>query len=156
MFCYFSKQHIASKVEQTVRMSAKPINEVLAANLRHFMKSRSLTQLELSGKSHVAQTTISLYLNPESRKPSSSGKVPSAKLSEVESLSHALGIEVWELLRNLTADERHAYEQIENAFKALKPKASEHNSQDAVHTPLPKTKKKRVSPAKNQPNIKAA
>lgn len=141
-------------------MTAKPINDVLAENLAHFMGARKVKQTELAERSHVAQTTISLYLNPDNRAPLASGKKPSAKLSEVESLANALGIEVWQLLRNLTAQERIAYEQIENAFRTLKPSEGAGVPHQALshitHATAPKIKKKRISPANNQPNIKAA
>lgn len=67
----------------------------------------------------MAQTTVSLYLNPARRLPSKSGKVPSANLGDVERLAKALEVEVWELLRPLSGPEREAYDKIANAFKAL-------------------------------------
>jgi transcriptional regulator with XRE-family HTH domain len=141
-------------------MIEKPINDVLADNLAHFMGVRKVKQAELAEKSHVAQTTISLYLNPENRAPLASGKKPSAKLSEVESLAHALGIDVWQLLRNLTAEERIAYEQIESAFRTLKQSGAVcAPHQEPVQISIaatPKIKQKRISPANNQPNIKTA
>lgn len=103
-------------------MSKKTINEVLADNLAYFMKERGLTQKVLGDKCSMGQTTISLYLNPSRRKISHSGKEPSAKLSEVELLSKSLGIEIWQLLRPLSPEQRAAYESIETAFKALQPK----------------------------------
>jgi len=38
--CYSVKQHIATTLLNTDLMTAKPINEVLAENLLHFMKKR--------------------------------------------------------------------------------------------------------------------
>ncbi|ETF00946.1 hypothetical protein W822_20100 [Advenella kashmirensis W13003] len=100
-------------------MNKKPINIVLAENLAHFMSQRKLTQKGLSALSDVGQTTISLYLNPERRQTSKSGKMPSAKLSEVESLALALEVDVWELLRPFTEQERIAYKHLEAAYKAM-------------------------------------
>lgn len=105
-------------------MSGKPINDVLAENLAHFMSKRGLSQQALAGKCGIGQTTISLYLDPSRRKPGAMGKIPSAKLSEVEMLANSLGVDVWELLRSFTPAEREAYERIEQAFKVLHPKAS--------------------------------
>lgn len=82
-------------------MSRPTLNETLAANLARHMERRGWTQAALAKQSGVGQTTISLYLNPERRQPSKSGKIPSAKLSEVESLASAVGVEPWELLRPL-------------------------------------------------------
>lgn len=102
-------------------MPARPINETLAENLRHFMKERNLVQKTLAAKSGVAQTTISNYLNPGRRPVGASGKAPSAKLSEVEMMATALDIEPWQLLRSFSNEERIAYEAIETAYRALYP-----------------------------------
>lgn len=110
------------KATHTADMKEKQINEVLASNLAHFMGKRQLSQKALASRSGVAQTTISLYLDPTRRKPGATGKVPSAKLSEVEMLASALSVEVWELLRNLTAEEREVYDQLESVVGMLKAK----------------------------------
>lgn len=104
-------------------MEIPPINAILASNLQHYMESRKLTQKALGEKAGMAQTTIGFYLSPERRKPSKSGKVPSANLGDVQKLAAGLGVQVWELLRPLTPQERVAYEQIERAFKSLRPLA---------------------------------
>lgn len=102
-------------------MLQKPINDVLAENLAYFMELRGLKQQALADKSGMGQTTVGLYLNPGRRKISKSGKVPSAKLSEVEQLSKCLQVEIWQLLRPFDPEQREAYEKIESAFKALQP-----------------------------------
>lgn len=117
--CYSSKQHFASHGRQTKKMSKRSINEVLAENLRHYMKSQGLKQTALGEAAGMAQTTVSLYLSPSRRQPSKSGKIPSANLGDVERLATALKVEVWELLRPLSGPEREAYDKIANAFKAL-------------------------------------
>lgn len=101
-------------------MDVSPLNSTLAANLRALMDKHGLTQKELSAKCGVAQTTISLYLNPDRRKPGKDGKPGSAKLTEVEMLANAFNAQPWELLRPLTPTERSAYEKIEAAFRELK------------------------------------
>lgn len=117
--CYSNKQHFANASRHSNEMIKKSINTVLALNLAYFMREKKLTQAALSDLSKVGQTTISLYLAPERRAPGKTGKVPSAKLSEVESLASALDVEVWELLRPFTEKERQAYKHIESAFKAM-------------------------------------
>lgn len=102
-------------------MEEKPINDVLAANLAHFMGERKLTQMALAAKTGMGQTTVGLYLHPERRKISATGKVPSAKLSEVDAIARVLGVEIWQLLRPLTPSQRIAYKAIEEAFAALNP-----------------------------------
>lgn len=114
-------------------MASTPINNVLARNLALFMERRDgMTQMELSVKSGVGQTTISLYLHPENRKPGANGKNPSAKLAEVEMLAKALGVQIWELLRDLTPEQRSAYEAIEKAFIALNPQIATTKQQKAA------------------------
>lgn len=117
--CYDSKQHFASQCGQTHEMAEKPINDVLAQNLAHFMEEKGLNQSTLGAKAGVGQTTVGVYLNPDRRKPGAKGKPPSAKLTEVEQLAEALNVQVWELLRPLSPEARRAYAQIEAAFLAL-------------------------------------
>lgn len=118
-FCYSSKQHFAKHSIHTPRMSKQNINDVLADNLAHFMEERRVTQRALAQQSGIAQTTISLYLNPQRRQPGKSGKIPSAKLTEVESLAHALGVDAWKLIRPMTPEQRKAYDSIEQAYLAI-------------------------------------
>jgi transcriptional regulator with XRE-family HTH domain len=98
-------------------MTKPAINDVLAVNLKHFMRAKGLTQSSLAAKSGVAQRTISNYLNPALRyaEISAKGKPPSAKLAEVEKIAAAIGIEVWELLRPLSPSEREFYAHAEAA-----------------------------------------
>jgi hypothetical protein len=78
-------------------MAKKTLNQILADNLKTRM-GEVWTQASLSAASKVAQTTISLYLSPDRRKASATGKAPSAKLSEVEKLAAALGCSPLSLL----------------------------------------------------------
>jgi transcriptional regulator with XRE-family HTH domain len=111
IYCYFLKQPIASTICDSRAMQKKSINEVLAENLRQFMTDKKLTQKMLEKESGVAQTTISLYLNPENRKASASGKAPSGKLAEVEQLANAMGLEFWELVLPMNAAQRLLFRQ---------------------------------------------
>lgn len=101
-------------------MEQKSINEVLAANLKEAMEAKGWKQARLSKESGVAQTTISLYLSPDRRKPSASGKIPSGKLAEVEAMARALGLEYWELLMPMGEEQRQLLRQ----FGSLVQKAS--------------------------------
>lgn len=94
--CYSFKQHFASNKLHTAGMN---VNDILAANLARLMTQHAMTQQKLAKESGVAQTTVSLYLNPQRRQPSATGKIPSAKLTEVEKLAAALQVDTWELLR---------------------------------------------------------
>lgn len=113
-------------------MQRMPINQALAENLAHYMKKRGLVQAALASKCGVGQTTISLYLHPERRKPGKDGKPGSAKLTEVEMLADVLEVDPWELIRPMSTTQRVAYEQIEAAYKALRPE-----NKDKVAAPAP-------------------
>lgn len=80
-------------------MSKPSLNDILAINLARLMEKTGHKQASLAKLSGIGQTTISLYLNPGRRQPSKSGKVPSAKFGEVETLAEVLGVEPWDLLR---------------------------------------------------------
>lgn len=79
-------------------MYKSPLNHALAENLAYHMAKRGLKQMALAKLCGVGQTTISLYLNPERRNLGREGKAGSAKLTEVERLATALGLEPWVLL----------------------------------------------------------
>ncbi len=104
--CYTVKQLIAKDLSDACRMTTKSINIVLAENLAYFMREKSMKQQALSERSGVAQTTISLYLNPSNRKDSASGKPKSGKLAEVEALAQGLEITVSDLLLDATPEQR--------------------------------------------------
>lgn len=114
------KQHFASKEMQTAFMNVSPLNQALAENLAYHMEKLGLKQMALAKKCGVAQTTISLYLNPERRKEGKDAKPGSAKLTEVEMLAAALDVEPWELVRPLNGVQREVYGKIEAAYKLLK------------------------------------
>ncbi len=123
-FCYARKQPIASSraddSEVNTSTSDKPVNQVIADNLAYFMEKRGVNQPQLAARSGVSQTAISLYLNPERRMPSKSGKPPSAKVTELAQLAAALDVGVWELMRPMTEREREFYRSIEVAYRTLK------------------------------------
>lgn len=103
---------------------AKPINQVVAENLAFWMKEAGFeSQQALADKSGVSQRTIANYLRPSLRDDTSSGKEPSAKLTELGKLAKALNIEVWQLLRQLTPQERAFYDKIEAAYRGLQQSA---------------------------------
>lgn len=95
-----------------------PINEVLAANLAFYMAETGIhTQPALALRSGVSQRTISNYLNPTKRAAGTRGKPGSAKLTELDRIARALGVEVWQLLRSGTPHELRAWGQLEQAFR---------------------------------------
>src|SRR3546814_4841430 len=97
--CYDYKQHFAYGCAETVRMSKKPINDVLAENLTAFMEEKNLTQAALGKLAEIGQTTVGLYLNTHRRNPGKTGKRPSAKLRDVEELANDIAVEVSEIIR---------------------------------------------------------
>jgi transcriptional regulator with XRE-family HTH domain len=96
------------------------INRVLARNLAYWMREAKLTQATLALRAHVDQKTISNYLNPDQRVKGSTGKEPSAKLTELAKIADALGIGTWQLLREMTESERAFYTQIEASFAKVR------------------------------------
>lgn len=111
---------IASTVLFMPRTPGRPINDVVAENLSYWMgKAGVLTQQALAKRSGVSQRTISNYLHPNLRADTSSGKEPSAKLSELSKLADALGVEVHQLVREITEQERAFYARIEAAYRDL-------------------------------------
>lgn len=105
-------------------MTQTDINEVLAANLAHYMEKRGVTQSKLAKQSGVGQTTISLYLRPGARELGTKGKTASAKLTEVQMIANALGVPVWELVRHYAPGEREAHQLMESAFMHLRDSAA--------------------------------
>jgi transcriptional regulator with XRE-family HTH domain len=104
----------------------KPINAVIAENLRYYMERAGMTQDALAQKSKVGQTTISLYLNPERRLPSKSGKQPSAKVTELALLAAALDVDLWQIMRPVANDsERDFHAKVEEAYRTLLGKGRE-------------------------------
>ena len=108
--------------------SSSSINKVVADNLAYFMAQKGWNQSRLASESGVAQRTISNYLNPDNRDPTASGKEPSAKIGELQSLARALGVETWELVRKMTPSEREFYRKIERAYRDLMAEAPDDGS----------------------------
>lgn len=102
-------------------MVKTPINQVLAENLALFMRDGPLkTQAALAHKAALSQRTIGNYLSPQLRVAGSRGKAPSTKLAELERIADALQIEVWQLLRPMSATDRVVYRHIEQAFDEVR------------------------------------
>lgn len=130
-----SKEHFTKGLGHPPDMTeGNSINRVLARNLAYWMGEAKLTQAALAEKAGVNQKTISNYLNPDQRVEGSKGKEPSAKLTELNNIALALGISLWQLLREMTVSERKMYAAIEDAYARLveSAQASEPN-----HAPAP-------------------
>lgn len=118
-----SKEHFTNGLRHAQPMEEKSINAVVAENLRYWMGERKLKQASLAEKAHVSQKTISNVLNPEQRAKGTSGKEPSAKLTELGRIANVLHVEVWQLTRPISESERAMYEAIEAAYKQLRASA---------------------------------
>jgi transcriptional regulator with XRE-family HTH domain len=110
------KEHFPSPSAHAQWMQGKDINLVVAENLRHWMRKAEVTQAHLAALAGVSQKTISNYLNPYQRTAGSSGKQGSPKLFELDLIARSLGIEVWQLTREMSGVEREVYDAIEKAF----------------------------------------
>lgn len=130
MFCYECKQHIASLRIQTRPMEQKKsANKVLAENLAEYVAAKGgadpdkASQMAFAKKVGVSQRTISYYLHPENRAISKTGKIPSARIGEVETIADALGLETYELL--MPKDVREQFKAFQElARKLATPSAS--------------------------------
>lgn len=89
----------------TLTQVKKSVNEVLAEALAFFMNPY-WSGLSLSKASGVAEGTIRNYLTPSKRESGKSGKQPSAKLTELEKIATAMGLQVIDLLQDLSEAER--------------------------------------------------
>jgi transcriptional regulator with XRE-family HTH domain len=118
--CYSSKQPIARHSPSMTKNST--VTETLATNLRHFMSQKGMVQTDLAKATGLGQTTISLYLNPESRKDTNKGAPPSPSLARVQLLADALDVELWELLRPLTQAQRDLIRSIDAVIAEKMPK----------------------------------
>lgn len=103
--CDVRKQHFASQNSHDGAMEKRPINHVLADALNFFM-SDYWSNLSLARASGVAESTIRNYRTPDKRDQGKSGKPSSAKLTEVELIAVAMGLEVADLLKDTTEEER--------------------------------------------------
>lgn len=71
---------------------------VFAQRLSAAMQAKGIKQSALAQMSGVGQTTISLYLRPDARGDSATGKDKGPTLPNVQKIAGALGMEPWELL----------------------------------------------------------
>lgn len=80
----------------------KKVGEVLhavAVNLRLFMQEKGYSEAALAKESQVSQRTINNYLNEKS----------DPQLTNLLKLAETLGVELWELLSEMTPWERQIY-----------------------------------------------
>jgi len=73
----------------------------LARNLRSAMEARRDkygSQSQLAKAAGVAQTSIGYMLNPETRQPTKTGKMPSPTIEAIDKVARALGMQPWQLL----------------------------------------------------------
>lgn len=114
------KEQITRRLRHPRDMPEKSINEVVAENLAYWMGQAGMSQTALAEKAGVSQKTISNYLNPGQRTEGSTGKQPSAKLTELDRIARALSVQVWQLTREMSERERKLYEAIEKAYNDLR------------------------------------
>lgn len=86
-------------------MAKKSINSVLAEALRFYMGDK-WNYSTLGAKAGVAANTVKNYREPTGREQGASGKEPSAKLTELAKLAEVLGVEVSDLVTDISDEER--------------------------------------------------
>jgi transcriptional regulator with XRE-family HTH domain len=105
-------------------MQKTTLSQVFARNLAEAMKKAGMTQEAMAKRSGVAQTTVSLYLRPSDRAPTTGKAAPSPTLERVGKLAEALGVDAWLLLHPDIAQalrEQEFYRRIEEDFARLPP-----------------------------------
>lgn len=96
-------------------MTVDELAAIVAENMAFAMHRKDeMSQSELGRRSGVAQTVISLYLNPTRRK----GGSGAPNLRNLAALADALEIEVWELLCPMSPEERQLMRSMEEWMKA--------------------------------------
>jgi transcriptional regulator with XRE-family HTH domain len=140
------KEHFPSQPLQARQVAVKDINQIVAENLKHWMKEANLSQQALADRAGVSQKTISNYLSPQQRVQGTSGKKGSPKLYELDKIAQGLGVEVWQLMRHMTPEQRVAYERIEKAYFDLQGRAetlpmSQEQEAEVIRAPLAAAKR---------------
>ena len=80
-------------------MQASGAHLLLTNNLRHYMNVQGLTQAELGRRAGLTQRTVANYLHPRLRQSAKQGTVAGARLEELQRISSALGMPLWEFLK---------------------------------------------------------
>jgi transcriptional regulator with XRE-family HTH domain len=95
-----------------LRMTKKPIREVLAANIRHYMRTVPAvdTQVKLARRAGISQSSVARIL---------AGNIDT-QVSIVESLADAIGVSAAELLEDETSS-RETLQYDRTRFAALAP-----------------------------------
>lgn len=102
--CIERKQHIATPAAHHQTM-AKSVNQIVSESVRFFMGER-FSQKTLAQKANVAPNTVKNVLFPDKRQLGARGKEPSVKLTELDMIARALGVEVVDLLVDVSDEER--------------------------------------------------
>jgi len=92
---------------------------VIAANIDWYMRLRHMNQESLAEASGVSPRTVGNFLRPENRRSSSRDchTMPSGTLANLYKLAWAMGVEAWELLDNMTPEQRQFHDAIERAYQ---------------------------------------
>ncbi len=78
-----------------------------------------MSQPGLSKASGIAQTSVSLLLNPQNRAPGKEGRIGSPTLAQVETVADALGVEAWELICPMSGEQWIVYQAAQQMHQAI-------------------------------------
>lgn len=117
-FCGDNKQHFA-RLAQDIQGMADSIVHVVARALDWHMKKAGLTETALGKKAGVSPRTVGNFLRPDKREISASGKVPSGKLTELEMIAAAPGIEFVDLVTDMSPGAREQRQRQALAIEIL-------------------------------------
>jgi hypothetical protein len=119
-FCGSYAQHFATAMRKTLRVPRKPIVQVVAECLAWHLDRQGLNPTALSKRAGVSPNTVKNFLRPAAREPSASGKVPSGKLTELEMIATALGLEVADLVTDMSESARAERHRLSLAMRLLR------------------------------------
>lgn len=120
-FCDLNKQHFAHISRKTLRVTEKPITQVVAEAIAYYMQTQDppLKEAALGDAAGVSPRTVGNFLRPEKRQPGASGKTPSGKLTELEMIAKALRVSVADLVVDVSPEARAERQRITQAIAIL-------------------------------------
>ncbi len=114
-------------------MDSPSVVQTVAAALAHFMRRAEIKEAALGKKAGVSPRTVGNFLRPHLRQPGASGKAPSGKLTELEMIARALGIQVVDLVGFKTPEEAEQEQQFREAVRLMLQAAQKQEQQAVPH-----------------------
>lgn len=119
--CDLNKQHFAHWLRKTLRVTEKPITQVVSEALAYYMHAHQppLTEAALGKAAGISPRTVGNFLRPEGRQVGASGKSPSGKLTELAMIARALNVSVADLVVDVSPEARAHRQKVAEAVAIL-------------------------------------